>query len=110
MPTASRRSALSTRSRTSNVLMSRLVRLTSRCVANAGVDAAIEHRALALDAGRQADRELVAEADAIDVGLFDVGADPEIVGIDQRDDRLARRRRTRRPARRARRRCRRSAR
>src|SRR5581483_6963149 len=34
IPTASRRSALSTRSRTSNVLMSRLVRLTSRCVAN----------------------------------------------------------------------------
>ena len=34
MPTASRRSRLSVRSRTSNVLMSRLVRLTSRCVAN----------------------------------------------------------------------------
>ena len=34
MPTASRRSWLSTRSRVSNVRMSRLVRLTSRCVAN----------------------------------------------------------------------------
>ena len=33
MPTASRRSLLSRRSRTSNVLMSRFVRLTSRCVA-----------------------------------------------------------------------------
>ena len=33
MPTARRRSALSTRRRNSNVLMSRLVRLTSRCVA-----------------------------------------------------------------------------
>src|SRR5262249_48190024 len=34
MPTARRRSLFSTRRRTSNVLMSRFVRLTSRCVAN----------------------------------------------------------------------------
>ena len=90
MPTASRRSVLSTRSRISNVLMSRLVRLTSRCVANAGVDAAVEDGALALGAGRQPHRQRVADAHAIDVALLDVGADPQIVGVDQRDDRLAR--------------------
>ena len=54
-----------------------------------GVDAAVEHRALALGAGRQADRQRVADAHAVDVGLLDVGADPEVVGVDERDDRLA---------------------
>ena len=71
--------------------MSRLVRLTSRWVANAGVDAAVEHRALALVARRQPHGQRVADAHAIDVGLLDVGADPQIVGVDQRHDRLARR-------------------
>ena len=76
----------------------------------AGVDAAIEHGALALVARRQADRQRVAEPDAIDVGLLDVGAHPQVVGVDQRHDRLARGRRPRPRAPRARRRCRRSAR
>ena len=88
MPTASRRSVLSQRSRTSKVLMSRFVRLTSRCVANAGVDAAVEHDAVELGARRQPDVHAIAEAHAIDVGLLDVGAHPEVVGVDQRDDRL----------------------
>ena len=69
--------------------MSRLVRLTSRCVANDGVGAAIEDGALALVAGRQPHGQRVAEPNAIDVGFLDVGADPQIVGIDQRHQRLA---------------------
>src|SRR5215831_3128811 len=55
----------------------------------AGVGAAVEHRPLALVARRQPHRQGVAETDAIDVGLFHVDADPQVVGIDQRDDRLA---------------------
>ena len=54
----------------------------------AGVGAAVEDRALALGAGRQTDGQLVADADAIDVGLLDIDAHPEVVRIDQRDDRL----------------------
>src|SRR5436190_1785575 len=57
----------------------------------ARVDAAVEDGRLARVAGREADGHLVAETDAIDVSLLDVGADPEVVGIDQRDDRLSRR-------------------
>src|SRR5207237_3069662 len=43
IPTARRRSRLSTRRRTSNVLMSRLVRLTSRCVANDASTPGLKH-------------------------------------------------------------------
>src|SRR5579872_7033397 len=54
-----------------------------------GVDAAIEHRPFAFHAGRQTDGELLAVRDPIDVGLLDVFPHPEIVRIDQRDDRLS---------------------
>ena len=90
MPTARPPVALSTRRRISKVLMSRLVRLTSRCVAKPASTPRIEDGARPLGPGGQAHRQLVAEADAVDVGLLDVGAHPEIVRVDQRHDRLAR--------------------
>ena len=56
--------ALSRRSRISNVLMSRLVRLTSRCVAKPASARAVEHGALALVARGQSHRQRVALLDA----------------------------------------------
>src|SRR5665213_1938759 len=55
----------------------------------ARVDAAKEDRPVAHLARGEAHLELVAEPDARDVALLDVGADPEIVGVDQRHDRRA---------------------
>ena len=57
----------------------------------ARVDAAVEHRALALVAGGKPDRQRVSHANAIDVGLFDIDSHPQVVRIDERDDRLPRR-------------------
>src|SRR5437667_1083321 len=51
----------------------------------AGIGAAVEHRPFALHPRRQAHRQPIAEADPIDVGFFDVDADPQVVGIDQGD-------------------------
>src|SRR3954471_10532815 len=56
----------------------------------AGVGRAVEHGARALVARRQADRERVADPHAVDVGLLHVDADPQLVLVDQRHDRLAR--------------------
>src|SRR6185295_18304407 len=56
----------------------------------AGVDAAIEDHPVALLAGREAHGQMIADGDAVDVALLDVGAHPQIVGVEQRDDRLAR--------------------
>src|SRR5215471_10000922 len=53
------------------------------------VDAAKEDLAVAHAARRRAHLHLVADADLLDVRLLDVGADPEVVGVDQRDDRGA---------------------
>src|SRR6478672_9009874 len=89
MPTARRRSLLSQRSLISNVLMSRLVRLTSRCVAKLRVDATVEHDAVELSARCEANRQMVADLHAIDVRLLEIRANPQIIGIDQRDDRLS---------------------
>src|SRR5439155_3225328 len=55
-----------------------------------GVGAAVEHRPLALGARGKAHGDLVADAHAIDVALLDVGANPQIVRVDQRHDRLTR--------------------
>ena len=55
----------------------------------AGIDAAIEHRALTLLARGQPHGQRVADPDAIDVGFLDVGAHPQVVRIDQRHHRLA---------------------
>src|SRR6185312_5481684 len=53
------------------------------------VDSAKKHGAAARGAGRQPNREGIADLDAVDIALFHVRADPEIVGIDERHDRLA---------------------
>src|SRR5262249_34263361 len=48
------------------------------------VDAAEEGFAVAHPARRRAHLHLVPDADLLDVRLLDVGADPEVVGVDQR--------------------------
>src|SRR6478735_4944485 len=45
------------------------------------IDAAVEDRAVMLGPRRQAYFEPVADADAIDIALLDVGADPEVVRV-----------------------------
>src|SRR5256885_1868469 len=55
-----------------------------------GVHAPEEDRSLAFHARRKADAHAVAQADPVDVGLLDVGADPKIVRIDQGHDGLPR--------------------
>src|ERR1700730_8188591 len=55
-----------------------------------GVDTTIEDRPGPLGAGRQPHRQRRADAHALDVGLLDVRPDPQIVGVDQRHDRLPR--------------------
>ena len=86
MPTASRRSLLSTAQPDLERLDVAFGPADVALRRKDGVDAAIEHGALALVARRQPHRHLIADPHAVDVGLFDVGADPQIVGIDQRDD------------------------
>src|ERR1035437_410356 len=54
------------------------------------VHAAIEHRAPLQIAGGKANGQGVAELDSFDVALFDVRAHPQVIGIDERDDRLPR--------------------
>src|SRR5579864_7631557 len=56
----------------------------------ARVGAAVEHRAIQFRARGQADRQVVTELDLVDVALLDVHPHPEIVGIDDRHDGLAR--------------------
>src|SRR5262245_29914669 len=56
----------------------------------ARIDPPEEHRSGSLLARRQAYGEPIAQADPVDVGLLDVGPDPEIVRVDQGHDRLAR--------------------
>src|SRR6185295_1734184 len=48
-----------------------------------GVRAAVEHRAVALDARGQTHGELVADPHAVDVTLLHVGAHPQVVRVDQ---------------------------
>src|SRR5437667_3949167 len=55
-----------------------------------GVHAPEEDGALAFHTRRKADAHTVAQANPIDVGFFDVGADPKIVRVDQGHDGLAR--------------------
>src|SRR5262249_9720515 len=55
----------------------------------ARVGAAIEDGALAFLARGQTHHEFVADADAVDVGLLDIGAYPEVVRVDQRYQRLS---------------------
>ena len=50
------------------------------------VGAAVVHRALAEIAGGQANLQPIANPYAIDIGLLDVHAHPQIVGIDHGDD------------------------
>jgi hypothetical protein len=69
--------------------MSRLVRLTSRWWRNWRRHRDKKAGAHALASRRKSDLELVSQANGIDVGLLDVSAHPEVIGIDQRDDRLA---------------------
>jgi hypothetical protein len=54
-----------------------------------GVRPAIKNDALARGAGRQADGELVAKTDAVNITFLDVGPHPEVFGIDERDNGLA---------------------
>ena len=54
----------------------------------AAIHGAIKDDPLAHLAGRQRDGQVVAETHAIDVGLLYVHADPQVVRIDQRGDRL----------------------
>src|SRR4029079_833861 len=54
-----------------------------------GVHAAVEHGAVELGAGGQANRHVVAKLDAVDVRLLGVHAHPQVVLVDERDDRLA---------------------
>ena len=90
MPRPRLRSLLSTRRRISNVLMSRLVRLTSRCVAKLGVHAAEKDRSRPLRAGRQPHRHAVAQMNAVNVGLLHIGANPQAIRINERHDGLRR--------------------
>src|SRR5207249_4766571 len=53
------------------------------------IDAEIEDRAFALDARRQPYRQLPADRYAVDVRFLDVGADPEVIGVDQGHHRLS---------------------
>ena len=54
-----------------------------------GIDGAVENFAGEFFAGGEADGEGVADVDAVDVGFFDIGADPEVVGVEDGDDGLA---------------------
>src|SRR5579863_4538162 len=53
-----------------------------------GIGAAIEDRPGTLHAGGETHAHLVAQPYAVDVSLLHVGAHPEVVGVDERNDRL----------------------
>ena len=71
------------------VLISRLRRLTSRCVAKSASGDLKKTLPEVIGAARQADPQRVAEADVIGLGFGNRGAHPGIVEIDDGDDGLS---------------------
>ena len=73
-----------------NVLMSRLVRLTSRCVAKS-LSTPLKNTVPSMTvSGGKLHLQLLAEADAIDVAFLDVGLHPQMIDVEHGNDRLAR--------------------
>jgi hypothetical protein len=71
--------------------MSRLVRLTSRWVAKPASTPRKKTTPLRVSPDGRRTVRGVADANALDVAFFDIGAHPQVVGIDEREKRLARR-------------------
>ena len=89
MPVNRRSARLGNGTLMAKVLMSRLVRLTSRCVAKSFSTPLKKTEPSRMLPGGQLHRQRLPELDGVDVGFLDAGAHPQVVDVDDHHDRRA---------------------